>query len=429
MIPRSVTKERRTGRAWVTRALLALLFLTVAAAFTGYYFRQVRWFARALEERAHVMLDVLEAAVAAHLRNGKYNSAQLEPILGRLAEAPLVVELSVTIDGRTLAQAESNPTDRPVSTYHRATRIDAEAPPGHGRSAPRGPSALAGWFPFPTEPVTLTVSMDESRFRANRAGAGLQLGLSLLGTGIAFGLAFLVTESRRRQRNLELDLLLARERVAHHQQLAQLGAGLAHETKNPLGLVRGMAQSISEDDVPASVRERATLIIDEVDRTVRHVNGFLDLARDKEPVLTDVSTEGLFDGLGALVNQEAHQQGIDVSWRSNGVGVRADEALLRRALLNLVLNALKASEDGGQVTVTAELDRDGARIAVEDNGKGIAPEDLPNVRSPYFSRFDGGTGLGLAIVDRIAHAHGWRLDIASQPDRGTRVSLEGIHPV
>ncbi len=422
--------DGRAWRAWFTCAVLALLFAAVAAAFGGYYLRQVRWFADALEERAHMMLDVQEAAVAAHLRNGKYNPEQLAPIFKRLAQAPLVVKLQLRTGEGVLIQAQGEHPDAAARAYGRSVVIAAETPGGrHGRMMPRGPSPMAGWLPFPREAVTLTVWMDESRLLSNRAGARLQLFLSLLGTALAFGLALLTTLSRWRQRGLEVDLAVAREREVHHRQLAQLGAGLAHETKNPLGLVRGMAQFISEADAPGEVRKQAALIIDEVDRTVRHVNAFLDLAREKEPTQEPVSLDALFSGLEALMRQEALQQRVSMRWTSNHLRVRADESLLRRALLNLVINALKACAQGGEISVTAGATGDGVRISVEDNGSGIAPEDLSAVRRPYFSRFHGGTGLGLSIVDQIARAHGWRLEIESRPGQGTRVSLDGIHPV
>ena len=141
-----------------------------------------------------------------------------------------------------------------------------------------------------------------------------------------------------------------------------------------------------------------------------------------------VALEELFAGLEALVRQEAAQERVEVAWAPEGLTVRADGALLRRALLNLVINALKACAPGGRVTVSAQRGARGVYIAVEDDGVGIAPEDLEKVSSPYFSRFESGTGLGLSIVDQVARAHGWRLEIASEPGRGTRVTLGPADP-
>jgi signal transduction histidine kinase len=217
-------------------------------------------------------------------------------------------------------------------------------------------------------------------------------------------------------------LLVARERATHNEQLARLGAGLAHETKNPLSLVRGMAQSLLDDAGDGqAVYDRANRIIDETDRIVGQINGFLTLARPKTPALEPVALDPLFSGLASLIEQEARENGVAVEVEGAGRSVEADPELLRRALLNLLLNALQACGAGDHVRLFA----DGARIVVEDSGPGIAPEDIERVMEPYFSKRPGGTGLGLAIVEEIARLHGWRCTLVSAPGRSTRVALEG----
>jgi len=94
--------------------------------------------------------------------------------------------------------------------------------------------------------------------------------------------------------------------------------------------------------------------------------------------------------------------------------------------MNLMINALRAMPDGGTLRVEASAAGGRAALRVRDTGCGIAPEDLPRVGTPYFSRFPGGCGLGLALVRETAAAHGWRLEIAPAPDRGTVVSLEDL---
>jgi two-component system sensor histidine kinase HydH len=211
--------------------------------------------------------------------------------------------------------------------------------------------------------------------------------------------------------------------------LAQLGAGLAHETKNPLGLARGLAQSIAEaGDAGAESRRQARQIVDEADRIVGQINAFLALARPAEPVREDVALDHVFGGLQALVQAEAAQAGVSLRAAANGLVVRADPALLRRALLNLLINALRACERGGEIALEAGWRAGSVAVCVRDNGRGIAPEDLPRVREPYFTRFPGGTGLGLAMVEQVTAAHGWRLQIESEPGAGTRVTLEGMAP-
>jgi signal transduction histidine kinase len=104
----------------------------------------------------------------------------------------------------------------------------------------------------------------------------------------------------------------------------------------------------------------------------------------------------------------------------------ADENLLRRALLNLILNGLRASKPGQSIRVTARRNGGTLSLTVADEGCGISAEDLPRVTEPYFTQFPGGSGLGLPIVERIASAHGWALRIESVLNHGTKSSLVGL---
>jgi len=127
-----------------------------------------------------------------------------------------------------------------------------------------------------------------------------------------------------------------------------------------------------------------------------------------------------------LLRPEAAARGVSVDHAPAGLRVLADETALRRALLNLMLNALYACESGGHVTLGAEALGGGARLFVQDTGTGIPAALLPQVRDPYVSGRPGGTGLGLSIVDMIAREHGWRLEVHSEEGKGTLVSLEGV---
>ncbi len=100
--------------------------------------------------------------------------------------------------------------------------------------------------------------------------------------------------------------------------------------------------------------------------------------------------------------------------------------MLRRALLNLLINALRACREGDTISLWALAEGGLAMLVVADTGAGIAPEDLARVREPYFTRFPGGTGLGLAIVDQIARSHGWGFTLESTPGEGTAARLSKL---
>jgi len=103
--------------------------------------------------------------------------------------------------------------------------------------------------------------------------------------------------------------------------------------------------------------------------------------------------------------------------------VVADRDHLKQVMLNLILNGLQAMPGGGTLTIEAARGRDGLMLAVADTGDGIPPEALPRVFDPYFTTKAKGLGLGLAIARRIIEEHGGKIEVESQPARGSRFSV------
>ncbi|MFO7774573.1 MAG: ATP-binding protein, partial [Candidatus Hydrogenedentota bacterium] len=294
---------------------------------------------------------------------------------------------------------------------------------GRGRGAPDGRGMPPG--PFTLGLVLDTTDMHEA-IRQEQTHFALNAAVVL--AAIALGATVLL--SRMRQKEMQTELAFAQERAVQHERLARLGAGLAHETKNPLGIVRGLAQSImSSPDTSTENKQMASEIVDEADRTVGQINFFLSFARPQEAQENPVALDSFFQQFLPLLETETAGSNITLEYEPNGLEVAADIDLLRRAILNLVSNAVRACGDEGVVRIEAQRRNGYVDIAVSDTGQGIAPEDLPHVTEPYFSRSHNGSGLGLPIVDQIARAHGWELVVESEPEKGTRVTLRGLRPV
>lgn len=304
-----------------------------------------------------------------------------------------------------------------------------EGPPGdlrRGGPLRESPDEEEGMVPWGMGTYTLTVVLDTKDMQTALQRVRMQLGLAAAGALTAIALGMLVVRAQMRHRHLRVELAAANERAAYHEKLAQLGAGLAHETRNPLGVVRGLAQSIEQSpDAGVAVKRMASSIVDEADRTVGQISSFLSLARPKEPLAKPLDLDAFFAGFLPLLQAEAKDTGVAVVYHASGLRIMADEDLLRRLLLNLTINAIKACGERGEVVLEARA----GRLSVKDTGCGIAAEDLARVTDPYFGRFEDGTGLGLTIVDQIARGHGWALRIESTPGQGTRVSLDGIRLV
>lgn len=436
------------------------------------YAAEVQAHRQIVVSRAETVLDALVAGIRAHGRMGRFSAERLGYILEELAAAPDILALELRTQAGTPIAAAGDVTlvpDSPLpgtvwhedrfvmaveprlpmsGRYHRQgsgpgpdPARDLEHRPGEGPPRPPGPGGgrgwrqraaldAAGWEEFPTGPHWLTVVLDTGAMRAQIQRDQVHLAVASVAWMLAVALGTWVVWARVRQRELAAELVVTQERAAQHERLAQLGAGLAHETKNPLGIVRGLAQSIGNAPrADAEVRRLAHAIIDEADRTVGRVNSFLTLARPKNPEPAPVALDNLIARLVSLVQPEAQQADLALEYQPSGLSVLADEGLLRRALLNILINAIRASRRGGRITVAAQPEADTVTLTVADQGHGIAPEDLPRVTEPYFTRFEGGTGLGLSIVEEIARAHDWKLAIESQPGQGARVSLRGLRRV
>jgi len=396
--------------------------------------------------RGQTVLDALTAGIRAQGRMGRYRPERLSAIFEELADAPDMVGLELRTREGTVISSGGDPQDlpeaEPGAPLWQENRLAMACEPlllghgpgqGKGRSGRGGPEGMDGWELFPSGPYSLTAILDTGAMLEEISGDRFRFigsaGLTLV--AVALGALFML--ARVKQRELGTALLIARERTAQQEHLTHLGAGLAHETKNPLGIVRGQAQLIiSSSDSPESYPEnkaRAGKIIDEIDRTVGQISSFLALARPKEARLASIDLEKFFEDLLSLVNGEVRQKNVQVTWAGNGLAIRADKELLRKAVLNLIVNAFHACEPGDEIRIVADKSGGSISLVVTDTGCGIALEDLSHVTEPYFTRFDGGSGLGLSLVKQTASAHGWKLHITSDLGRGTRVSLSGIDEV
>jgi signal transduction histidine kinase len=222
------------------------------------------------------------------------------------------------------------------------------------------------------------------------------------------------------------DLALGRTRLAQAERVAawrEVARRLAHEIKNPLTPIAMSVETLREahaagrPDFPEIFEEGTHAIAEEVRRLKKIVDEFSRFARLPAPERTEVSPEDLVSSVLALFPPPP---GLTVE-RSLPAGlpaVWADRDQAVQVLLNLVRNALDAMAGGGTLRVSARAEGDGVALQVADTGPGIAPEDLPHLFEPYFTRKEGGTGLGLAIARRIAEEHGGRLEVESPPGMG-----------
>jgi two-component system, NtrC family, sensor histidine kinase HydH len=228
-----------------------------------------------------------------------------------------------------------------------------------------------------------------------------------------------ITEMRRLKQEV------ARSR--HMASIGSLAAGVAHEIRNPLSSIKGFATYFRERfrDNPND-RETAEVMIREVDRLNRVINQLLEYSRPLTMNRTPTSPQMIIRNALKLVEGRAREKGIsieaDLPPEIGKIPLDADR--IGQVLLNLNLNAIEAMEEGGTLRVAlARQDARTLRIDVADTGAGIRQEDIPCVFDPYFTTKASGTGLGLPIIQKIVAAHEGDVMIASEPGKGTTVTV------
>lgn len=219
------------------------------------------------------------------------------------------------------------------------------------------------------------------------------------------------------------------QRAAQLSFVGELAAGLAHEIKNPLAGIQGVVDIlIRRRDKNDPEREALEGVRDEVVRIDNTVRALLDRARPRlvsmrSTSLTEIVQRAVTLARGQLSSaaSRGHQVSIEFEAGDDPITIPVDPAQIEDAVLNLIINAIDAIEEDGQVmvSVSRDDDLDEVLVRIADTGRGISEEDLPNIFNAFFTKTVGGTGLGLPAVRRIVRAHGGRLEVASTLGSGS----------
>jgi two-component system, NtrC family, sensor histidine kinase HydH len=207
----------------------------------------------------------------------------------------------------------------------------------------------------------------------------------------------------------------------------QLSASLAHEIRNPLASISGAAGILSRGQASAGDRaECLDILTKESQRLNKLLTNFLDFARPRLPRLQSTDPAELIRAVVTLAQHNAAQQhvALEVHAETPDREIECDPEQIKQLLLNLILNAVQATGDGGHVIIRSFFTGNTIAMEVSDNGCGIAPEERDKIFDPFFTTKENGTGLGLAIAANIAAQHGGTLTCRPNPDRGATFRLE-----
>ena len=218
------------------------------------------------------------------------------------------------------------------------------------------------------------------------------------------------------------DLLAAT--LERNKSLEAIGSRVAHELKNPLASIKALVRLVRKGSPDPTAQERLEVVENEVTRMERILRDYLSFSRPLEELRPQPVELGvLVDDVLAALEGRASTAGVRVERTPSSATIVGDPRRLKEALLNLMGNAIEATPHGGSVTVSVREHAGGARVVIEDSGKGMSDADLQRLGTPFFTTRDGGTGLGVVLARAVVVQHGGTLEYASEIGKGTTATV------
>ncbi|MBL9007193.1 MAG: hypothetical protein JNJ46_23250 [Myxococcales bacterium] len=301
------------------------------------------------------------------------------------------------------------------------------------------PVSVAGWLLGARSAWTVTCVVGLAQFTADIAWGGQEASLITLWNmstrvGVLGAMGHLLAWLRRDRDRL--DQLLAErtsahvatiDQLRHRDRLAlvgQIASGLAHELGTPLNVVAGRARLMLESEAASPTEAgHVRAILEQAERMTHIIRQLLDFARRRGPDLGRVDLQALCDSVVELLRPLAKKRRVELSLRpaATDCAVAVDYNQLQQALSNLVMNAMQAMPDGGQVRMEITEQETELIVSVTDTGTGIAKEHQDRIFEPFFTTQGAGqgTGLGLSITEGIVRDHGGHIELDSEVGKGS----------
>ncbi|MCX5745392.1 MAG: ATP-binding protein [Proteobacteria bacterium] len=234
-------------------------------------------------------------------------------------------------------------------------------------------------------------------------------------------------ERERTERRMAVDQLRHAERLG---VIGTLATGVAHELGTPLNVIAGCAEFLAEDSTDPTVHRRTSMIIEQVSKVSAIIRHLLDFGHRGGVERTAVDVNALVTTTAEMLASTARKHDATIAL-DLGPPLQVDGSVaeLGQVLSNLILNGLQAMARHGTVRVSTRIEQRAgeavACIAVEDQGTGIAAEDLARIFDPFFTRkgVGEGTGLGLSVSYGIARDHEGAIEVTSEPGHGSRFTV------
>jgi signal transduction histidine kinase len=209
--------------------------------------------------------------------------------------------------------------------------------------------------------------------------------------------------------------------------IGQLASGVAHEIRNPLAIIKTIAQTLKEEsNGDNETKEALEIIEEEVIRADKVINELLDFSRsNKTQKKETLDIQMVLENVVLLTHKFAQQKGVNIEFvkQEHSIWIAGDEEKLKQAFINIIFNGIDAIEEKGKVTITS-VDKNGEfSIVFSDSGVGVEEEALDKLFNPFYTTKEKGVGLGLSITYRIIEDHGGTIHFTSIINEGSKVSV------
>jgi signal transduction histidine kinase len=227
-----------------------------------------------------------------------------------------------------------------------------------------------------------------------------------------------------------MERLRLKERLGRAERLSSLGemaAGISHEIRNPLGIIRSSAEllkkKVTKVDPSNTIPD---IIVEEANRLNNIITDFINFARPRNPNLINCRIEEVIDKNITFLSMQIEENGyaIKQNYQNSLPEIQADADMLYQSFLNILINAMQAMPNGGNIEVAISSNDNIVTINFEDEGQGISEKVIDKIWDPFFTTKEMGTGLGLGVVKNLIESHGGNIQIYNRSQGGTRVTVE-----
>jgi len=353
-------------------------------------------------------------------RQGKIVYSTNYDLIGQYEPQNPYVERAVNGEDRTAIRKDQGPSGR----WHSVWLADTYYPLREGAGNYWMLGNIWGVIQITQDVTDQYVTVQRSIMVVMSVAAGLMAFLFVMLALIVRRGERILLERAQEQKKLE-------EQLQQSEKLASIGqmvATIAHEIRNPLGIIRSSAEVLSKKTHPdpARLQKLSGVIMEEATRLSNILKDFLDFARPKPPLLSLIDVRDVITRVRNNMEQEIQRRGIrwtDVPTNGSEPLVLGDADLLYQAFLNMTINAFEAMNAGGSVTVSICEEDSMVRIDFADTGCGISEQNLQKIFAPFFTTHQMGTGLGLSVVHNIITAHKGDVTALSSEGQGTVFSV------